>query len=69
MERRLVVFRERDGHAALRILRVGFARAFLREHDDARARRSDFERGAKSGDAAADHDEVCFKKHLICGKC
>ena len=35
--------------------------ALLRQHDDARARRRDFERGAQTRDAAADDDEVCFE--------
>src|ERR1700749_3678742 len=56
----LVVFGERDGDAALRVLRVRLLAPVLRKHRHASARARQFYRGAQAGDAAADDDEVSF---------
>jgi hypothetical protein len=59
----LVVFRERHGHAALRVLGVRLARALLRQSDDARARTRHLQRRAQARHARPDDDEIGLAIH------
>jgi hypothetical protein len=52
--------------STLRILRVRFAKRFLRHHENA-ARVSQCDGGAKTGNSGADDQEICNGRNATCG--
>jgi hypothetical protein len=65
MQLRLVILRQNNRDAALRVFSVGLARFIFRQDSDGRARLCQRDRGPEAGNAAANDNEVGFKRHLL----
>src|SRR6478672_952567 len=63
VEIRIIVLRQDDRHAALRVFGVRFAGLVFGEDSDLSAAGCELDRGAQTRDAAADDDEVRFEGH------
>ena len=59
----IVIVGESDRHATLSVFGIGFAGLVLGENGDIRPTGGELDRGAKSGDAAADDNKISVQCH------